>query len=282
MTLLSKTTLVWPLAGLFLAAGPVLASSLFSLSASATANACDPRGTGCLPNADVINGAVVGPIIVSASTNDSPLGGSDTASSGVGIINFGSIVVQPQTATAVNALSESDAVTAFFGEWIDQITTTSTTLPLGSPMELAFTLSMTANEICSGPTASTTAIGTFYAASSPLIQLRDATCSAGAGTLETPSQTMMFATTVGANIGINGQLSLETDANTLNAGGTVVSATIDPPGGSFFIDAVTPGTGYVSASGATYFSSVPEPGTLGLIGFGFGGLIVLCRRNRRG
>jgi hypothetical protein len=84
----------------------------------------------------------------------------------------------------------------------------------------------------------------------------------------------LVPTSVGASFLAEGQLALTA---TEAFGGF---ASIDPSA-DFFIDSLTSGASYTTASGITYFtttSSVPEPGTFVLL---TGGLIMLATALRR-
>lgn len=194
---------------------------------------------------------------------------SGAAASASGEVQFGSITgalgatssesssLFPPGVQLTNAAGSAE----FDGTWVDELTVTSNTLAAGEPVELAFLLSADLNLTCSDSgQASVSAVasmtGSIFSA-----QLSDQVCNSAFK----QSQTLTVLTNVGATIPIQGQLNLVTSAAGLNE--LTVSSSIDPSA-QVFIDSLTPGASYTTASGTNYSSPahVPEPSSLLLLG----------------
>jgi hypothetical protein len=269
---------------LFLAAGVLLIQTYASadtvgLSASAVAEASVLPGsqhqTGQFSGA-VASGVTVGPFSPDVSYTNGVVTGEGTAQV-FGYVQFGLIAGFVSASGTGTAGGEGQA--SWQGIWQDTLTITSTTLAAGSPVDLQFSLFVGPGTVsCSGTNSVANAEGTFSAGvGNPIgITLLDETCNTGFKL----SQTMTLATTVGAQIPVEGQELLNADAASLDI--TTSTASVDPSD-SFFIDSLTPGASYTTASGATYFTPpitpAPEPSSLLLFGTGLLTLIGARRKS---
>jgi hypothetical protein len=269
------------LAGLSSLTSRTAFADAFDLSANAVASACSVLAfppcdtqqleTGLIP----INSIVVSPI--NASLSVSVGGDSATASAETsGTVTYGQITgfvtgsaseANPGPA-GIDSTSTSGQGT-FIGQWQDTLTITSSSLQAGTPVTLDFTLLTNASLSCTGPSGTVEATATFEANLS-VEQLSDNTCN----TPFQQSQQMTFLTAVGDTVSVSGQLNLFASGE--GANGVTSTGTADPPQSSFFIDSLTAGVSYSSASGQTYFtpaSTVPEPASFLWLGIVLTGIL---------
>jgi hypothetical protein len=190
---------------------------------------------------------------------------SGTASVSAASIQYGAMDASV-SASVVSGLG--GAVGQFVGEWNDTVTVTSSTLALGSPVSLLFSLSVDTASSCSGPTAGASVGATLN------ISTAQISSTSNCASLN-QTKTLLYATSVGAHIAINDNLTLIASAGGV---GGVGSATIDPSS-AFAIASETPGAAFAAASGANYLP-VPVPATMSLMLSGLGWLGVLKRRSR--
>ena len=82
-------------------------------------------------------------------------------------------------------------------------------------------------------------------------------------------QTCVLQVLSGDTLRVDGQLSMDTIGTTLYGLGYSSNASISALDPAFFLDPITPGATYMSASGVSYesLSAVPEPNSVVLIGF---------------
>lgn len=229
----------------------------------------------------------------SFSYSENATGGiNETAASASlsGSVSFGSFT-DAMSATAsqgiLSGFTDAGGSAAIAAEYFDTATVLSDTLPAGTPAALTFTLFSKGSETCSG--SGPNAIGS--ATSSVSLFLPG---GAGEYTLTAPgtgcsdaswdlTDVVSFNTTVGATFDFDGLLEASAGAEVLLG---TASGSLDPPSGGVYIQDDTPGTSFITGSGATYAmpastSVVPEPGSLFLFGSGLLGAAVSVRRAAR-
>jgi hypothetical protein len=203
------------------------------------------------------------------------------AGSAGGTVNFGSI-----TGVVTAAGNESSSLEPpglnlnntggsgeFIGTWQDSLLVTSTTLSQGTPVDLLLTMTLNGNLSCSGSGASAEAFANFSAGANAISYTNTACNSLLQGT-----QTLNVATTVGADLQVQGELNIVAAATGVNDFPS--TAGVDPPSSAFFIDSLTPGASYTTGSGNTYFTptvTAPEPSSWLLLGTGLLALLGLVR-----
>jgi hypothetical protein len=265
----------------------------FGLTVSALAAPCINGAGQCnIQGLDVgplqVNSITVNPIFSYATYGFPALGNGATALAQTeGTVRFGAI-----TGSVFGSAYEScpsppgsdcfEAIGAgrFDGFWNDTLTVTSRTLPAGSPVDLMATASIDAETHCTGVGASVQALAFLEAEPGTLGGVPPLVLSSNlCNSVFQQSQSETFTALVGESVFVQGQLSLLASGYALNSEPAV--ATVDPPASQFFINSLTPGSTYVTASGHSY-SSTPEPGTLMLFGSGLLGLGTVLRRRSSG
>lgn len=224
---------------------------------------------------------VVGPLTVTGGYSGAGYSGSASGST-TGSVAFGSISGSA-SATAESSTTIPRAVFPiagegeFSGSWGDTLDITSSTLPVGTPVDLLFTLNYAASLECSGTAHVNVAIGFTASAGGAAIQADDDTCNS----ILNGTQNIIVATEVGTDLNIAGTLSLVAQALAVTNDGES-TAGVDPPSAAFFIDSETPGATYTAASGYTYFSptasTVPEPSSIVMLLLGLFAVAVAAAR----
>lgn len=248
----------------------------FSLSATATASACNEGEIGSLNNGacNTFSSAVTSPNSIVLSPVISTIDVASAQASGS--VTYGS-VTGSASASASPTDEPSSGSSQFIGEWNDTLTVTSATLSQGTPVNLEFTLTVSGSVTCSPATVLSNSgqVSGQFEFGLNVISAADTTC----GTTIAQTQMSTYATTVGAVIDISGTGQWDATANApVGSPGSSVQA--DPPAAQFFVDLETPGASYTTASGVTYFSSVatPEPSGFLLLGTGFLGFAMTRMR----
>jgi hypothetical protein len=181
-----------------------------------------------------------------------------------GSVDFGSLSGSVSGA----ATGGGNGFGTYTGAWEDTLTITSNTLPVGTPVNLIFSLSVDTTMSCSGVGSTVGTTASMSSTRGGNIALESATCNS---TLA-KTGTALVQTSVGDSFFVEGELDL-TAENTL-AG----TASVDPSSG-FFIDSETAGASYTTASGISYATppvGTPEPSSLLTLGVGLLGLAGLA------
>ncbi len=254
------------------------AASAFEIDYFVYATACvsDPTERCIMPQVD---GTVQAPIHVpqqTASLSTGYFGGQTGYGTAYGYIGFGEIQGYSYSQATGDYLigGDSEGIGHFEGVWRDTLTVTSSSLPIGTPVSLLLTMSLDATLAASQRGGDFDAAATFELGNSHLSIVAN-----HAGTFH-QVQTLVFSTRVGAVLSPVGELQAlggETDSP-----GTSEYKLVDASHTAlFYIDVLTPGATYTTASGYTYFSSTPEAPTLVLLGSGLIGVACQLRRSLR-
>jgi hypothetical protein len=158
----------------------------------------------------------------------------------------------------------------YTGDWQDTLTIVSSTLPLDTPVDLLFTLSVDATMNCSGVGSYVDTSASFASSNGGTISFESGTCNS---TLA-KTGTAVIQTFVGNSLVVEGELDLS--AENIFAG----SASVDPTA-AFFINSATPGASYLTASGASYETQPTKAPESPSVGFLVVGLLALVRLPRK-
>jgi hypothetical protein len=173
-----------------------------------------------------------------------------------------------------------------FLRWQDEVTVTSSTLANGTPVNLLLTEVLDATMTSAGNAGSTVAhtivtnafqlngngaIGTLQTVfnNGEVFSSNPGTACSG---LCSASESVILSAVVGQTFEVVADMSLQAFAFEQSSTGPLVHANafaqLDAGHtGKLFLDPLTEGASYTTASGATYFAPVPEPSTILLLGF---------------
>lgn len=158
----------------------------------------------------------------------------------------------------------------------DRLTIGSSTLAANTPVSATFGLYFTGYaKQSSAPDPNVTDVfGELDVASYAL--------QAGTSTRSTynPSQTVTFATYVGATINFQGKLWVDVD-NDANGLSTIMKRSFDYNGGLLTTVSLTPEANYLADSQTNYATAVPEPASLALMIVAFVGTLLMKRGGRK-
>lgn len=255
------------LVGSCLTSSQILADQV-GLTVDVLAEACIPALAQCTDNQ--FSQILVSSVIVPTQT--STLGsGFGTAS---GTVDFGLITGNVSAAGDFSQIvGASNGEGSFTGVWQDSLIVTSNTLAPGTPVDLQFTLTVHAALGCSGMGSAVSAIASLTGGNDSASFVSQ-TCN----TSLNGTQMFTVATTVGADLPVEGQLAIVAGASGFNPDFSASTAAVDPPSSVFYIDSLTPGASYTTGSGNTYFTpitSTPEPSSLLMLGSCLLGLLGL-------
>jgi hypothetical protein len=205
------------------------------------------------------------PITIPTQSGSAAQSGVSASGSASGTVAFGSL-----SGSVVGAGGGDGGANGFgqyTGDWEDTLNIVSTTLPVDTTVDLLFTLSVDATMSCSGVGSSVDTSAGFSSTAGGNIAFESGTCNS---TLA-KTGTAVVQTFVGDSFLVEGELDLS--AENIFAG----TASVDP-NGSFFIDSITPGASYTTASGVSYVTppiTAAEPSSVGLLALGLLGLMAV-------
>jgi hypothetical protein len=219
------------------------------------------------------------PVTFSLVSSQSSLanGGENAFAQTFGSISYGQIKGYVHGDSSATKLGEADGITDYQAYWADTATVTSTTLGFGTPVTFLMTLDVDAILAGVGPGGMNLTAELIVGNGN---QLLANTTTQGAFDY---SKGMLVTTFVGAKLSLEGGLLLDAVTQAANCGGCSPTYTVDSSHtANYYLDAITPGVSYTTASGYTYFTpAVPEPSSFLLFGSGALGLAQLLRRKLR-
>jgi len=222
-----------------------------------------------------------------ASTHASgPSGSADTT---VNLINtlghvrgeiVGTAMIDPEDTTGTMTRATGFAQ----GEWLENFTITSSTLPAGTPVDIYLGLWLSSTIDYDGPVDEATGVRAWVSPHGSLPLVLERNYSPGTVTLS--ASTVLTGYTVGSVLTVDGAMSVEgyTYASNISGDdnydfGSVVVQALNSA--VFGIEVLTPGAGYTSESGTVYpTTAVPLPGSALLLISGAIGWWVYRKRRR--